>query len=96
MQHLLPVFRTITCPYPADAISGVPLPECLNGLRQFINFISDNTGFEASLLDMEKDGISAILFDLDNTLVDTAGAGQLAMQKVRTGTERIFHNQSQD
>ncbi|TSK22620.1 N-acylneuraminate-9-phosphatase [Bagarius yarrelli] len=31
---------------------------------------------------MEKKGISAILFDLDNTLVDTAGAGQLALQKV--------------
>ncbi|KAG7333888.1 hypothetical protein KOW79_002295 [Hemibagrus wyckioides] len=31
---------------------------------------------------MEKGGISAILFDLDNTLVDTAGAGQLALNKV--------------
>lgn len=31
---------------------------------------------------MEKGGISAILFDLDNTLVDTAGAGQLALDKV--------------
>lgn len=31
---------------------------------------------------MEKGGISAILFDLDNTLVDTAGAGQLALHKV--------------
>lgn len=31
---------------------------------------------------MEKGGISAILFDLDNTLVDTAGAGQLALNQV--------------
>ncbi|GAA6103269.1 N-acylneuraminate-9-phosphatase [Tachysurus ichikawai] len=31
---------------------------------------------------MEKGGISAILFDLDNTLVDTAGAGQRALHKV--------------
>ncbi|KAB5581545.1 hypothetical protein PHYPO_G00176930 [Pangasianodon hypophthalmus] len=31
---------------------------------------------------MEKGGISAILFDLDNTLVDTATAGQLALSKV--------------
>ncbi|XP_030627067.1 N-acylneuraminate-9-phosphatase [Chanos chanos] len=31
---------------------------------------------------MEKKRISAILFDLDNTLIDTAGAGRIAIQKV--------------
>lgn len=31
---------------------------------------------------MENGGISAILFDLDNTLVDTAGAGRLALNQV--------------
>ncbi|XP_046691158.1 N-acylneuraminate-9-phosphatase [Silurus meridionalis] len=44
--------------------------------------ISINAGSEVPLIDMERGGISAILFDLDNTLVDTAGAGQLALHRV--------------
>lgn len=31
---------------------------------------------------MESRGVSAIIFDFDNTLVDTAGAGRIAIQKV--------------
>ncbi|XP_051508401.1 N-acylneuraminate-9-phosphatase [Myxocyprinus asiaticus] len=31
---------------------------------------------------MENRGILSIIFDLDNTLIDTAGAGQVAIQKV--------------
>ncbi|XP_072293663.1 N-acylneuraminate-9-phosphatase [Eucyclogobius newberryi] len=31
---------------------------------------------------MENGGIKAIIFDLDNTLIDTSGAGVVAMQKV--------------
>ncbi len=31
---------------------------------------------------MESRGVSSIIFDLDNTLVDTAGAGRIAIQKV--------------
>lgn len=30
---------------------------------------------------MDKEGLKAILFDLDNTLIDTAGAGEVAIQK---------------
>lgn len=31
---------------------------------------------------MENKRVLAIIFDLDNTLVDTAGAGRVAIQKV--------------
>jgi len=31
---------------------------------------------------MESRGVLSIIFDLDNTLVDTAGAGRIAIQKV--------------
>lgn len=31
---------------------------------------------------MNSEGIKAILLDLDNTLIDTAGAGGVAIQKV--------------
>ncbi|XP_016085613.1 N-acylneuraminate-9-phosphatase [Sinocyclocheilus grahami] len=31
---------------------------------------------------MESRGVSSIIFDLDNTLVDTAGAGRIAIEKV--------------
>ncbi|CAL1577098.1 unnamed protein product [Knipowitschia caucasica] len=31
---------------------------------------------------MEKSGVKAIIFDLDNTLIDTSGAGVTALQKV--------------
>ncbi len=31
---------------------------------------------------MESRGVLSIIFDLDNTLVDTAGAGHIAIQKV--------------
>ncbi|KAK7901498.1 hypothetical protein WMY93_018267 [Mugilogobius chulae] len=31
---------------------------------------------------MENTGVKAIIFDLDNTLIDTSGAGQVALQKV--------------
>lgn len=69
-------------------------PECvITKLLLFIIFISDKSDFEEFLLDMEKCGVSVILFDLDNTLVDTAGAGQLAVDKVRVretaGTEPL-------
>ncbi|XP_062851331.1 N-acylneuraminate-9-phosphatase [Trichomycterus rosablanca] len=35
-----------------------------------------------SQLDMARVEVSAVLFDLDNTLVDTAGAGRVAIQQV--------------
>ena len=31
---------------------------------------------------MDCNSLKAILFDLDNTLIDTAGAGEVAIQKV--------------
>lgn len=43
---------------------------------------------------MEKSRIKVILFDLDNTLIDTAGAGRIAIQKVgyrRESTNLQFH-----
>lgn len=32
---------------------------------------------------MYGNGVKAILFDLDNTLIDTRGAGKIAIKKVR-------------
>ncbi|KAI4886235.1 hypothetical protein NFI96_023519 [Prochilodus magdalenae] len=46
-------------------------------------FLSDDLDRARSFWNnMETRGISVILFDLDNTLVDTAGAGKVAIHKV--------------
>ncbi|KAJ8248244.1 hypothetical protein GJAV_G00239950 [Gymnothorax javanicus] len=41
---------------------------------------------------MDGDCIKAILFDLDNTLIDTAGAGRIANQKVEEVLRSSFEN----
>lgn len=38
---------------------------------------------------MENQRVLAIIFDLDNTLVDTAGAGRVAIQKVNENVNEL-------
>ncbi|XP_076830664.1 N-acylneuraminate-9-phosphatase [Brachyhypopomus gauderio] len=42
----------------------------------------DGDSFREMYYNMDKRRISVIIFDLDNTLIDTSGAGQVAIQKV--------------
>ncbi len=39
---------------------------------------------------MESRGVLSIIFDLDNTLVDTAGAGHIAIQKVNEWIRKML------